>query len=111
MSEEKMKVMKEDEIRKAAKCAMCGKPFGKTGLPLFWRVTVDRYVVDMNAVRRLQGLTMLTGSPVLASVFSPDEVLARQALEVKITVCEDCCTESIPVAYLAELGSSEGDNA
>lgn len=108
MSEEG-KVMKEEAIRKAAKCAVCGKPFGHTGLPMFWRVTVERYVVDMAALNRLQGLTMLTGSPVLASVFSTNEPLARQALEVTITVCESCCTESLPVAYLAELGSNEGE--
>lgn len=109
MSEEKQKVMKEEEIRSVATCAVCKKKFGHTGLPMFWRVKIERYVVDMKALRRLDGLAALLGSPVLASAMGPDEPLARQALEVNITVCENCCIESLPVALLAELGSSEGD--
>lgn len=108
MSEKNLKVMKEEEIRSVATCAVCKKKFGHTGLPMFWRVTIERYVVDMNALRRLDGLAALLGSSVLASAMGPDEPMARQAMEVKITVCENCCTESFPVALLAEFGSSEG---
>jgi hypothetical protein len=66
--------MKEKELREAATCIICGKPFGHTGLPLFWRVTIQRFGVDMGAVKRQTGLTMmLGGNALLASVMGPDE--------------------------------------
>lgn len=50
--------MKEKELRKHAICAMCGKKIGHTGLPLFWTVKVERWAVNMGAVRRQGGLVV-----------------------------------------------------
>ncbi|MGE4078916.1 MAG: DUF2303 family protein [Reyranella sp.] len=38
--------MKEGELRRFATCSMCGKPIGHTGVPLFSRVTIERFGVD-----------------------------------------------------------------
>lgn len=95
--------MKEKELREIAKCGLCGLPFGHTGLPLFWRVTIERYGVDAAAVRRQTGLGMMLSSPALAQVMGADEDMAKPMMEpVKLTVCEACATNrSLPVAALA----------
>ncbi len=51
--------MKEKELRKHATCAMCGNKVLASGLPLFWRVTVERFGVDLKAVSRQQGYSMM----------------------------------------------------
>ena len=98
--------MKEHELRQVAKCQLCGKPFGHTRLPLFWRVRIQRWGVDLGAVSRQTGLTMaLGGYAALASVMGPDEDMAEKLSETEITVCEKCAVErSLPVAAIAEAG-------
>lgn len=98
--------MKEAELRAIAKCALCGKPFGHTGMPLFWRVRVQRFGVDAQAVQRATGLAMLLGSPALAMAMGPDEDIATPICEpTELTVCEACALDKrLPVAMLAESG-------
>lgn len=96
--------LREEDLLKVAKCGLCGKGIGHTGLPLFWRVTVARYGIDVNAVRRQDGLAQHIGSSMLARVMGPDEVMAKPIGEaVTSTVCETCAVaRQIPVALLAE---------
>lgn len=99
------KPLKERDLREAAKCSVCGKPLGHTGLPLFWRVTIERYGVDLNAVRRQDGLTMqLGGNSFLAGVMGADEDMATPMMEPKqVTVCENCALMAHqPIAMLIE---------
>ena len=97
--------MKEDELRKVAKCNVCGKPIGHTGLPLFWRVRLERYGLKLDALQRQQGLTMMLGGHAsLASVMGPDEDMTKTMSSVEITVCEICAMKSEPVMVLAEYG-------
>lgn len=42
-------------------CACCGKGVMHTGLPLFYRVTIERMGVDSQAVQRQHGLEMMLG--------------------------------------------------
>lgn len=92
--------MKQDEIKA---CAQCGKGVMHTGLPLFWTVTIRRYGVDLNAVRRAVGLEMFMGSPQLAAVMGPDEDIAKPIGDcVSLLLCESCAVESYPIAALAE---------
>lgn len=100
------RVVKEAELRKHCTCSLCGKKVGETGLPLFWRLTVDRFGVDMRAVQRQTGLAMMLGSPVLAGVMGPDEDMAKPVMQpVVLTICETCAVErSLPAAALAEVG-------
>ena len=69
--------LREEDLLKVAKCGLCGKGIGHTGLPLFWRVTVVRYGIDVNAVLRQDGLAQHIGSSMLARVMGPDEVMAK----------------------------------
>lgn len=97
--------MKELELRNHSECSLCHKKIGHTGLPLFWRVSIERFGVDFNAMRRQDGLGAFLGSTRLAQVMGPDEDIARPMMEtVVLTICETCAMEAdYPIAYLAEL--------
>jgi len=100
--------MNERELREAADCAVCGKGIGHAGLPLFWRLKIERFGVDMNALRRQSGLETFLGSVALAQIMGPGEDMAKSLMEpVEITVCEPCALESITLAHLAEMGVDE----
>lgn len=104
--------MKERELRKHAKCDLCGKGIGHTGLPLFWRITVERFGINMPAVQRQTGLAMMIGGP-LASIMGPDEDMAQSVMEAAtLTVCESCATDkALPVAALPEHAPSATQQA
>lgn len=97
--------MKREELQK---CAMCGKGVMHTGLPLFWRVTVERLAVDLEAVQRRHGLEMFFGGgsagAALAGVMGDDTEIAKSIMDPKVLLlCEDCVMKDLPVAALAEL--------
>ncbi len=94
--------MKEKDLRAAAVCHLCGKGFGHTGMPLFWRVTVTRYGVNAAAIRRQDGLAAHLGNTALAAVMGPDEDMATPICEpTTVTVCEACAIGRLtPVALL-----------
>lgn len=96
--------MKEDELRSVATCALCKKKIGAVGVPLFWRVTVERFGLDAGAIQRVAGMEQFfRGNVALARVFGADEDVARPVMEpVRLTVCEACCTQSTCIAALAE---------
>lgn len=96
--------MKAKELREAAICAHCKRPFGHTQYPLFWRITIERLGVDMPAIQRQDGLAMvLGGNAALADVMGPDEDLTRPMQEpVTITLCQQCAlSEPVLIGVLA----------
>lgn len=94
--------MKEKELRKCATCAICGNKIGKSGMPMFWRVKIERHGIDAGAVQRATGLGMMIGAG-LAAVMGPDEEMTVPLMDpVTVTVCEMCGTKSTSVAALAE---------
>ena len=97
--------MKEHELRTHATCSLCRKAIGAAGLPLFWRVTIDRFGIDARAVRRQDALASMLGSSTLAGVMGPSEELATPVMDtVTLTVCETCAVaRDLPVAALAEV--------
>lgn len=97
--------MNEAELRKHARCSLCAQPIGHTALPMFWRVTIEHFGIDMGAVRRQSGLAMMLGDAGLAAVMGPDEDMAKPMMQpATLTVCESCAVESnLPVAALAEV--------
>jgi hypothetical protein len=98
--------MKEAELRKHATCALCGNKVLAAGMPLFWRVTVERFGIDMQAARRQQGLGLMLGGA-LAMHMGPDEDMAKPMMDaVMLTVCESCALDRHCVAALAEVGSN-----
>ncbi len=98
--------MRERELRDSVNCAACGKPFGHTGLPLFWRVRIERLGVKMGAVQRQDGLAAFFGGNVrLAQVMGADADLTQPMMDpVTVTLCERCATDQVCVAALAEAG-------
>lgn len=106
--------MKQDELMKHSVCSLCGWKImtGSNGLPLFWVVSIERYGLKLDAIRRQDGLTaMLGGQPRLASVMGPNEDMATRLGDPdKLTVCEDCAMEKlIPVACLAQIAAEAAD--
>ena len=96
--------MKEKELREIASCGVCGKPFGHTGLPLFWRVKMERHAIKIDPIQRQTSLGMML-APTLAMEMGPDEDMTELLHEKTITVCEDCCTKA---TCIVELALSEG---
>lgn len=99
--------VKETELRRYADCSICRQKIGASGVPLFYRVTVERFGVMLPAVRRQDGLGALIGSARLAQVMGTDEELTRPMMEPLIlSICETCSTSHClanSVAALAEL--------
>lgn len=100
--------MKERELRQHATCSLCRQKIGHTGLPLFWTVRIERHGIDLAAIRRQTGLTMmLGGNAEIAAAMGPDEDLTKPMMDpVTLTVCEACAVDhSMPVGALAEYPS------
>lgn len=101
--------MKEKELRAHATCSLCRQKIGASGLPLFYRLTVERFGVKLDAVRRQAGLEMMLGGHVLiAQAMGPDEEMTMPMMEkLVLVVCESCSTETRHcVAGLAEIEST-----
>jgi hypothetical protein len=111
---EQTKPLKEAELRKVATCAICQRLIGRTKLPLFYLVSIERHGIDLNAVNRHAGLEALIGSPRIASVMGTDEDMTAVLMERKtIMVCEECSLDpDTPgcscVAQLAEIANEHG---
>lgn len=95
--------MKEAELRQHLTCDACRNKIGHTGLPLFWRVTVERFGVDLRAVRCQDGLAAFLGSPALASVMGHDEDVAVPLIDPPqvLTLCEACAMAPVDLAAMA----------
>ena len=101
--------MKERELRTHAVCSLCRKKIGESGLPLFYRLTLERFGVKLDAVRRQGGLEMMLGGHVhIAQALGPDEDMAMPVMDTLVlVVCESCSlADRYFVAQLAELEST-----
>lgn len=98
--------MREKELRACAKCGLCGKPFGASGMPLFYRIKIERFGVKGDVVRRQAGLEQMLGSVQLAQAMGPDEEMTMPLMEpLRMTVCETCSVqESHCIAAMVEIG-------
>ncbi len=101
--------MKEAELRQHATCTICRKKVGATGLPLFWRVTIDRFGIDLQAARRQDGLAAYIGSAAIAQIMGPDLDMAKPVMDTAVaTICEHCaCMKALPIAAIAEAATPE----
>ena len=87
--------MKESELRQHLTCDLCNRKVTATGLPLFWRVKVERFGIDAKAVQRQHGLGMHLGSHALAGIMGLDEDLATPVMDpVTLTMCEGCALDA-----------------
>lgn len=86
--------MREKQLRDAADCCLCRKPIGNSGLPLFFRVHIERHGVNAGAIQRQTGLAMmLGGNAALAMVMGADEAMTTVLDSKSVTVCETCALE------------------
>lgn len=95
--------MKQAELLKHATCDHCQRGIGASGLPLFWRVKIERLGVDLKAVQRQDGLSRFLGHGGLAAIMGPDEDMASPVMEPKtVTLCERCAVDTpVLIAALA----------
>lgn len=101
--------MKEMELRKHATCSMCSKPIGHSRAPMFYRVTIEQFVLDKAAISRHAGLTnLLGGNAFIAHHMGPNEDLANFSASATITICMTCALERpVPTAVMAEYGQDD----
>lgn len=88
------------------KCARCHKGVMHTGLPLFWRVSIERMGIDVRAVERTHGMDLQIG-PALSAIMGPDDALAKPIGPVdQVFVCESCALEPLLIAALTSEDES-----
>lgn len=94
--------MKRAELLQHTTCSACNRKLGQTGLPLFWRLKVERFGLDAKAIQRADGLGAFMGSHAIAAVMGPDEDLAVPLLDpVTLTLCDGCAMDQQCIAQLA----------
>lgn len=100
--------MKQVELRK--KCGNCGEGVLNNNADVFFRVKVERFIIDMGAVHRQAGLEQMMGSPMLAGIMRPDEDMAEEIGSEEALICMSCaCGYSIGdiESKLAEKSGNE----
>lgn len=98
--------MKQEELLKHSTCSLCNRKVLSGGLPLFWRVTIERFGVDLAECRRQDGFAAYLGNTVLARVMGEDpDLTVALGPPVTITVCEGCAVDTrYCVAGMSEAG-------
>lgn len=87
-------------------CDLCNKGLMHTGVPLFWRVRIERMGIDLAVARQQHGLEVMLGNVAIARVMGAHEGLAKplQDEPTELIVCEACALErELPVAALSEI--------
>lgn len=100
---DKARAMKHKDIKP---CCRCGEGVMATGLPLFYRVTIERMGVDMKAVERQSGLEMmLGGNAMLANVMGVDADIAVPIGDAQTgLLCNKCLLDPhLTVGELLEI--------
>ena len=95
--------MKRKELQK---CCICRQGMMHDHHITFYRIGFERFIVDLPAVQRLDGMEKMMGGgstgAVLAGVMGTDEDIAIPAMKKKeLFVCEDCATHT-QIMYLLE---------
>lgn len=85
-------------------CAICGKGIMHAGMPLFFRVRIERLGLNRAAIQRQHGLEMMmNGNSVLAHVMGADEDMAEVIDSVEdALVCHPCAIEPHPLFLTME---------
>jgi hypothetical protein len=94
--------MNEKELRDASTCGICGKKIGSSGVPMFFRVSIQRFALNLAACQRQHGLELMLGAQ-LGQIMGPGESLADPLAEAhEFTICNDCCAHQTCVLALEE---------
>lgn len=93
-------------------CIMCGKGVMHTGVPLFYRVKIERLGILANEVQRTSAMEQFMGGNVaIARAFHDPELTRVVMPEVTGLVCEPCSTENYPLAMLVEHACNRGEKS
>jgi hypothetical protein len=96
--------VKLSDFHAAAKCAACSRPVWHAGVPLFWRVRVERLGIDARAIQRETALGSFLNSPALAKVMGTDQDVTMPMMEPKtISLCEPCVMD-MPALAMTLMG-------
>jgi hypothetical protein len=103
---DKLPGLKRKEIEK---CAVCLEGVAHNRQITFYRVTVERFILDHLAIQRTHGLEQFFGGgsagALMANVMGTDEDLAKQICPASsFILCEECAmkTETNGLAYILE---------
>ena len=97
------------------KCKGCGKGVAHTGLPIFWRVKIERMGIDRKAVVQTDAMERYFGGHAgggmanqqalaISRVFQ-DPIIAKpiEGIEpVTALLCEECSLKPLPLSLIAE---------
>lgn len=93
-------------------CACCGRGVMHAGVPLAWRVSIERIGFDRREIQRQAGLESIfggtTAAVALADVFSTGPIgRTVEGSATTVLVCEECAVSStLPIGVLAEIGAT-----
>lgn len=98
--------MKREDLKN---CAVCDQGLMTNGDMTFYKISFQRFVVDMIAVRELAGLEMMLGSPALASVMGPNRDIAKElGGDASVLVCETCANlKQVFISQMMETALDE----
>lgn len=103
---DKTRAMKQTDF---TPCTRCGKGVAHTGVPLFYRVTIERMGIDGRAVERQTGLEMMLGGHAkLAHVMGPDEDMGLPIGPANVGLLCEKCAHDLDFSF-AELTESLND--
>ena len=74
------------------KCVCCDKGVAHSGAPIFYRITLEMFGIDGQAVRRQTGLEQVLGGHArLAQVMGPDDDIGIPVGDAMVgLVCQQC---------------------
>lgn len=94
--------MKQKDIKK---CVLCGKGVMHDGQVTFYRLKIERLIINVGAIKRQHGLEMMIGGS-LAAVMGPNEDMARpvDGEPIGAIVCEECSMKDCLAAIYERAG-------
>jgi hypothetical protein len=88
----------ERELRALSTCACCHQKIGNCGMsiPMIWKVTAERHILNIPALTRQNGLGQMLGHGGLAMVMGADEPMTQPLTETPLTfmICDACATSN-----------------
>lgn len=99
--------MKAEDMRK---CDRCNQGLMRNGAITFWRIYLERMVVDVNAVKAIGGLSAILGSERLATILAPnDNVAVPVTSPDEAIICDACAMDHDTIFELAEEAAKSAE--
>jgi len=116
---DRKRAMKHEDFEN---CIVCGRGMMHSGMPIFYRVTIETMGIDSHAVMRAHGLELqFGGGPLaarIANAMGPNEDLGLPIGDAhKTLLCHDCATgqgtarRSADVMYVFGLAAERAAKA